>query len=232
MGPGRAGFASWKRYLPACNQMERFKPTPESVLAPDPRSRHSPDPDWAAGIQVPESLRKYHEEVALLALEEYVPERIQSAFNASRNLYVYGWFFYPFCTMAEFYAYVCLEMALGERWRSETGAEKHRDPPSLDRLMRMAVKKSWIQDEGIRHVERLRSRQDSPSELMEALGLEPAPKKRRPDYVETLAKITPTLRNAMAHQFMFWWSKTLTLEIVCDLVNQLFAPRSGAHAGR
>ena len=67
-----------------------------------------------------------------------------------KNLFVYGWYYYPFCTVAGSLSTLIVEMALRFRLGSATGKR-----PSLKRLFNTALKRGLIQREWASSIDRL-----------------------------------------------------------------------------
>jgi hypothetical protein len=175
-----------------------------------------------------------HEAVAALELSESVPETVRSAFAVVRNLWLYGWFCWPFYTLAEFHATLCLNMALAIRITREDGIT---DPnwwvPSIRDMLKRAIESKWVSDNGIAHVQRLRERsarmrdelpEGFPKELF---GASPDLLGETPQrYCQILLEGLPSERDLFAHPKNYWHGmpgpSLLTIENVHGLIQQLF----------
>ena len=203
--------------------------TAESALVSDPRNDlwRVPDPSAPDGYRA-QTLDDIVAAMAPLELPEYVPEDIATAFAITRNLWIYGWFHYPFYTLAASRAYLCLEVAMRERWnRDNPGAAPKAEPRGLSRLLAVAVKQGWIHNEGLQAAEAARRRR---SELAAAL---PAPFNlmfegdgHPQGYVQNIAETLPSLRNSLAHEHSFWFPHTAEqhIRLVWELIIQVFDP--------
>ena len=141
------------------------------------------------------SLDDIHSEVSRIQLHDGVPERIRSHFAQAQNLAVYSWYYYPFNVTAQFMGFVSVEFAL----RKKTGKKSN-----FQNLIREAVEKGWIADEGFtiaRHREG----------------------KFEKSYVETLIEAMPNLRNRLAHGSGMLHNNSLSSLLICaEFINQLF----------
>jgi hypothetical protein len=98
--------------------------------------------DQAAGVIQLKSPQSLHEDLAPLALNDAVPEKVRHQFDLARNVYLYSWFVYEFATVAEQQAYSALEAALRHRYQEETG--KAPDKPGLKDLFEFSIARKWI----------------------------------------------------------------------------------------
>lgn len=169
-----------------------------------------------------------HGVMAGLDLPDSVPETIRSAFAVTRTLWVYGWFYWPFYTLAEFHALLCLDMALATRIaREDNISDSEWHSPPLAKMLKRAIESGWVTDDGIAHARRLREQGDGASEL-----LPPELARRPPDtsqrshqrYCRILLDGLPDLRNYFAHPKHYWHTlpSALGIENVHGLVVQLF----------
>ena len=205
-----------------------------AILEPDPRHEAFgyPDPTVSDGFRRLQ-LEDQYKAMVDLDLSANVPEDIRSAFNVTRNLWLYGWFCYPFYTLAAFHALSLLEMALRRRVDQESSAGSVKKSPGLRSLMQTAVGRRWIIDEDITHARRLRDcRQeelDFPPEIKHMFAPEEPWDSSPQKYCQILADTIPSHRNALAHPERFGfglptWSK-LDLEIARDIIETLYSGR-------
>lgn len=206
--------------------MERLKALSE-ITQPDARNLAFVRFDASApdGLR-PMTLEDIHAAAAALELDTGAPEGIASAFAVARNIWLYGWFVWPFYTIASFEAYRCIEMALRVRCRNEGLLKNPARPPSLKALMQIAINQGWLADADIEHHRRLEERRQDYSDLMAESGVQQTP--RAPDeYVRLLATTMPNLRNAHAHadalSFGIHSWALLSLELARDIINKLFS---------
>lgn len=80
--------------------------------------------------------------VAPFELPEQVPKDIRDQFDKARHAFIYSWFSYDLATLAEQQSYAVLEMALRERYRTET--PQATDRPMLANLLHVAQKRKWL----------------------------------------------------------------------------------------
>lgn len=211
--------------------METLKALSE-ISEPDSRNLHFVKPDGNApdGVR-PMTLEDIHGAVAALELGTNVPEGIASAFAVARNIWLYGWFVWPFYSVASFEAYRCIEMALRVRCRNEGLLKNPARPPGLKPLMQIAIDQGWLVDADIEHHQRLEARRQGYDDMMVALGYPTPPLPAPHKYVHILAETMPALRNAHAHadtlSFGVHSSGLLSLELARDIINKLFRSHDG-----
>ena len=209
---------------------DEFKPLNEMLLS-DVRQTF-----WVK-IQPDGSTREFrfddlHKRVAELVLNSTVPEDVRTGFDTARNLYLYSWFVYRFLTVAELQAYAAFEYALGKRIEVENIGHVR----GLKRRFDFAIQKGWLRADGVRRYRRSAKRRKEFIEEQERfhreyLKLEVS--RQNPtlktedeyasDYLEGLKSAIPHLRNSIAHGTpMLAGGTVVTIEICCDLINQLF----------
>ncbi len=203
---------------------------PEQLCRPDPRNRLFVvmDPRTPGGTR-PSTVEDRYMEMAALELPAGIPERIASAFAIARNLWTYGWFYWPFYALAGFQAYRCIEAALFMRYQSESdkNARAKSGKPALKALLRMAIDKAWIKDEGFHHFRDLAERRRYYEEIVsEIRGLPPPDDTRSPtEYSEQLARKIPAARNLHAHAnaptTVLFGRTRLDLELARDVIVQV-----------
>lgn len=171
-----------------------------------------------------------HEVMAALELPESVPETVRSAFAVMRTLWLYGWFYWPFYTLAGFHAILCLDLALTIRIAQEDGITNPRwQTPSLQKMLKRAIESGWVTDEGIAHVKRLREQSSRMRSWLpeELFGASPDPWEESPQrYCRILLETLPSFRNDFAHPKHYWHGlpgdSLLIIENVHGLIEQLF----------
>jgi hypothetical protein len=213
---------------------DEFKPLNE-VLLSDIRQTF-----WAI-IQHDGTTRKIcfddlYKRMAELSLNSTVPEDVRTSFDTARNLYLYSWFVYRFLTVAELQVYTALEYALGKRIEIENIGRIR----GLDNRFTFAIQKGWLRAEGVRRYQKAAKRRKEFAEEQGRLfkdGLRPEIDWRNPDtrtdaehasdYLKNLKVGIPKLRNSIAHGEPMLDNRTaLTVEICCDLINQLFPEKA------
>jgi len=146
------------------------------------------------------SLEKQYEMVSrYCSLHDGVPESVRSYFNMVVTLYLYGWLYYPFYTLAAFLSTFVVEMALRERFPAKKLNKRGRDSRFLGDLLREANDAGLLRDEGFPSLERRRANaEEMRQEMAEILGRDPEPEPEVP-YLDVLIRTLPYLRNRFAH---------------------------------
>lgn len=170
------------------------------------------------------SLDKHYEVVLQCCqIHEDVPEDVRSYFNTILTLYLYGWLYYPFFTLASERSFFAVEMALRKRLPPKKLNKKGRDPRNLVDLLREAKDSGLMRDEGFPSLE---NRRASAEEEAEILGRDPEPQPEEP-YVDVLIGAFPWLRNHFAHpnmQSIMPPGPALDgLILAAEIINQLWA---------
>jgi len=91
--------------------MEQMKELGE-ITSPDCRSTVFVKLDTRTGTAEPMIVQDYYRHVADIRLNEEVPEEVRSYMEAVKSLFAYGYFYYPFFTLAALLGTTALEMAL------------------------------------------------------------------------------------------------------------------------
>lgn len=183
--------------------------------------------DKKTGSSRPMVIDDHYSVIKDINLAASVPKDIRSQFETSRNLLLYAWFVLRFIPVAELQAYASLELALKTRIGQvgEGVSKKHR---GLKRMLVFAIEQRWICDTGIRQYQRIEERRNEYRASMKRIfGDEHASDDllKVQSYVSVLAETIPWLRNEYAHgssSLPLMNSAYLTLEICCDIINQLF----------
>lgn len=149
------------------------------------------------------SLEKQYEIVSqYCGLHDGTPEDVRSYFNTVVTLYLYGWLYYPFYTLAAFLSSFAVEMALRERFPPKKLSKKGRDPRFLGDLLREAKDAGLLRDEGFPSLENSRANAEALNQqLAEIIGRNPEPQPVKP-YVDVLIEWLPKIRNDFAHPDM------------------------------
>ena len=202
-----------------------------NICEPDPRQRSIVviDPTLLNGSRQI-TLEDRYNDMAELELPENIPEKLRSAFAVARNLWLYGWFQWPFYTLASFEAYRCIEMALHIRCENDgvyTELGKKRKNTGLRWLMNQAVQRNWLKDHKFKHFQRSEDKRKKmlciTSELLDTTIFEEFPSQK---YCDILADTIPSLRNFHAHPDAYSHgmpgSSKLDLELARDIILQLF----------
>lgn len=176
-------------------------------------------------------------------LGDGVPATIRIHFETARNLYLYAWFVYRFFPVAEQHVLGTLEFALRQKLLEvlpeERTASWGNKPPTLARLMEMAIAEGLVRYEGLRIREaqaraaaRERVSNEKAQEMMvkglesiewDDTAIEPLPDDYRNDWLAILQRSLPKIRNALAHGSGMVHPTVLgTFAHVTDLINQLY----------
>jgi hypothetical protein len=173
-----------------------------------------------------ETVADRYAELAVLELNDSVPEAVHSAFAVTRMLWLFGYYYWPLYTLAESQAILCLNMALATRIAREDGIANLQSwrVPDLPLMFKRAIESKWVTDDGIAHAKRLRERSIRVEELF---GVPPDLREESPQrYCRILLEGLTYMRNAFAHPKDYWHgmpgSSFLTIENVHDLIQQLF----------
>jgi len=152
-----------------------------------------------------------------------VPEDVLGYFNAIITLYLYGWLYYPFFTLASERSFFAVEMALRKRLPPKKLNKKGRDARNLVDLLREAKAAGLMRDEGFPSLENRRAGAEEEAEI---LGRDPEPQPEEP-YVDLLIRAFPWLRNRFAHpnmQSIMPPGPALDgLILAAEIINQLWA---------
>jgi hypothetical protein len=161
-------------------------------------------------------LEDFYSVAETIQLHEGVPETVRNQFQVARNLIVYSWYYYPFNVTAELCAYIAVEHALRIKAGKTDGSSTFR------RLLKGAVERGWIRDEGFSHLKRLRERIRLYNEgLPPEFQLQTTPQAE--EYCKAMTQAMPNLRNALAHgETYLHHSGAMTVRICAELANQLF----------
>ncbi len=160
-----------------------------AFFQPDPRSDALVAID-ANGVRTM-ALDDQYVAVANVELHAGVPEDVRSYMETVKTLYLYGWLYYPFYTLAHFLSCTAVEMALHLRFEAKYANEKCK--PALWRLLQDADDANLLSDGGF---PTLPAAQALMQEIGESLNAQLATPER---YVDVLKKSLPKIRNAFAH---------------------------------
>lgn len=210
-----------------------------TAMLPDPRTVA-----WAA--PEPPSLAVHHAGVAAIQISSAVPEPVAIQFENARNLYLYAWYVYRFYMPATAAALAALEFGLRERLRTTLPEKEQGKKLMLKRLLRMAVDKGLVRNEGFRrwhHAAQVNARERLSMEALKAMIdneldsveylipelpelpelPEILPEDQQWDLVGGLPDSLPTIRNELAHGSSMLTNQVLgTIELVAEILNQLF----------
>jgi hypothetical protein len=159
--------------------------------------------DKVTGEFRPAMASDLHDAVSAFSLHSGVPEDILQHFETVKNLYLYSWFIYRFQPVAELESLACLEFALRERLAEEIGTGKIKEK-MLRGLLKYAFENRLIKNEGFA---RWVKANDPQWDLLTALEM--ALPEIRNEYAHGSYSLTPTALG--------------NIELVCEIINQLFA---------
>ncbi len=138
-------------------------------------------------------LEDLYVEALALTMPAHIPDAIRDAFTTALNLWVYGWFHYPFCTTAFVNVLLLVEQALKDRGLREGLTEAPN--MSLRALMDAARARGWYRPQAVRHVERV---EGGWSGWDDGIG-ESERQERLQVYLDELPEKITELRNLLAH---------------------------------
>ncbi|MGE5652496.1 MAG: hypothetical protein ACM34A_20065 [Bacillota bacterium] len=211
----------------------------EAICSADPRSDNQALLDIFQNGAI--GIVEHHAKVANIRLVASVPESIQVQFETVKNLYLYAWFVYRFYPIAEHHALTCLELGLRLHFPDPLPKKywKFDRKPTLRPLLNFAIDTGAIKNEGFRQWhdrvnfrarerysnERLREMVQRNLELIELDYSQAVPNDQDRDwnYLPILLEVLPGIRNSYAHGSTMLHNQVLgTLELVCEILNQLF----------
>ena len=186
-------------------------------------------------------LADFHQEVALLKLNDTVPRDITIQFETTKNLYLYSWFVYRFYPVSEHHALTCIELALRTRFESEIPKERYprTEKPMLTTLLKYAIDIKEIKNEEFsrwqhRTYQNACSRyENSKIQEMHNKGLdqielnyadvEISDEDRDWSYIEALQEYIPYLRNHYAHGSTTLHNQVLdVIRTASEIINQIY----------
>lgn len=216
-----------------------------AIYFPDPRSNGQSFSDTFHDR--PLRIDGRHADVASIKLTVSVPDSIRVQFETAKNLYLYAWFVYRFYPVAEHHALTCLELGLRSRFPDPLPEQYRKNKPdswkpTLQPLLRFAIDTGAIKNEGFRRWhdqvnrraqqrytnERQREMVERNLEQIEIDYSQAVPNEHDRDwnYLSALLRALPSIRNAYAHGSTMLHNQVLgTLELVCEILNQLFEAR-------
>ena len=177
------------------------------------------------------SLEKQYEIVSeYCSLHDGVPDDVHSYFNAVVTLYLYGWLYYPFYTLASERSFFAVEMALKKRLPPKILDKKGRDARSLTDLLREAKDTGLLRDEGFPSLKNRRA-SDLDEQGAEMLDGDPEPE-QEVTYVDVMIRMFPWVRNRFAHpnmqNIMPPGTALDVLILAAEIINQLWPKPSSA----
>jgi hypothetical protein len=122
--------------------MEKMKRL-EKITQPDFRSTGFGVLNLKDGTTRGMTLADFYGDAESIHVSETAPEDVRSYMDAVKTLFAYGWFYYPFFTLAAFMATTAVEMALKRRLE-----KRPDDPASLKTLFDQAITQGLLRDEG------------------------------------------------------------------------------------
>lgn len=208
---------------------------PLTVMHPDPRTLVFRD----------SRIESHHAAIAALILSPVVPGPIAIQFETSRNLYLYAWYVYRFYMVAASQAYSTLELALKTRLPRELPKKYQTGSrPMLAGMLRFAIDTGLLRNEGFRRwrdaatnnarerrsFEALQRMIDQGVDCMVMDTSEPmviTEEDQCWDLLAGLSESIPFMRNELAHGHSMLTDQVLgTLEVVTEILNQLYPPQS------
>jgi hypothetical protein len=124
--------------------MEPVKPL-DQFFEPDPRMTMFVVRPIGSSESRGASVSDHYGDLEGLDLNPGVPEPVGGYMNVIKNLYLYGWLYYPFFTVCHTHTAMAVEMALRLRMPEPVPQQDRR---TLRPLLKQAVSKGLIQDSG------------------------------------------------------------------------------------
>ncbi len=156
-------------------------------------------------------------------LHDSVPEKIRGYMNSVVTLWLYGWLYYPFYSLAIFLSTTAVEMALQERFPDKRGR-------GLKKLLQAAKKADLLHDEGFPSLMNRRENAAMQNEQFSAIGGHTPETPPEKPYVDVLIEDLPNIRNRFAHPEMHSIVPPGMVEdsliVAAEIVNQLWSPPS------
>jgi hypothetical protein len=171
--------------------MERMKGRHE-LLEPDARSSMFVKMDSTGSGVLPMTIDDFHEWASYVKVSENVPEDVRSYVETIKNVFVFGWCHYPFCTLAAFLATTAVEMALRKRYPMAG-----RDRRSFATLLKRA------EDDGLLTDDRFPAEFSRPLEV-QTVDDGVAMEIMNHSVAERITSRIPSLRNEFAHPGAHW----------------------------
>ena len=106
----------------------------------------------------PEGIRPHelHDDYELakdLALPDHVPASLRDYLDGTRMLWLHGWFYYPFYSMAAVHSYLCMELALKERIQRDS-ILLPRKQRNFAGMLAFAIENNWFYPHGFARIRR------------------------------------------------------------------------------
>ncbi len=175
-------------------EMEHLK-NPLEQLEPDPRSSAFVKMDATRSEAVSMTVEDFHQWAQHVNVSDHVPEDVRSYVETIKNLFVFGWYHYPFCTLAAFLATTGVEMALRRRY-----PRPEPDRRSFSRLLRRAEADGLLAD---KEFATLAQRRADMAAMLDAIEGQVA-EATQPPFAEIICSSLPRIRNDFAHPGGHW----------------------------
>jgi hypothetical protein len=193
------------------------------------------DSTSAEGVR-PHTLRDDYDAAADLALPSHVPQSVRDYFDGTRMLWLHGWFYYPFYSMAGVHSYLCMELAFKERLRIDSIVLPRRQR-TFKGMLQHAINEKWFSPKGFGTIRRRIERENYYANIEAGAFEEPVPDSIDREallYADMvrLLKYIPSFRNQSAHPdgltLLLPGMIYTQLEFTRDAIAQLFAARMKA----
>lgn len=199
--------------------MEELKKL-EEVMEPDFRSTAFVNLDVERKIAKRVTLENSYELLEYVQLHISVPEDVRSYMEATKTLFVYGWFYYPFYALASFLATTAVEMALRARL-----PKQGKDYRGLEKLFKEAITKGLLRDEEFQSREHVQASRATIMKWFYQSSQDNPPEPEIP-YAEEVARRLTKFRNQFAHPHGHWimvpGQAVDILVIAAEVINQLW----------
>ena|ERR1051325_673464 len=187
--------------------MEELKPVAELF-----------EPDFRAACRG-YTIEVLYKLAAQYELSPAAPENVRLQFEIARHAYIYAALYTPLSAAAELYAVLAIEHALRMRYEADPGANKYDSQPGLKTLLKIAIARGWIRDEGFQF-----AHQEVVPTQDRGLEYRPIAEERRKRPTDMVLELLPKIRNGMAHGHprITLNHVSLHLQRATEIINQLY----------
>jgi hypothetical protein len=190
------------------------------MTEPDHRSIGFAVANFSQGTSRSITLVDFYKDAENIEISKAAPEGVRSYMEATKTLFAYGWFYYPFFTLSAFMATTAVEMALKLRLQSRPD-----DPSKLKSLFDQAIRDGLLRDEGFPSWGAFQA--DSAEVPGDGVkSAQSSTRKAGPSYTESVAQLLRHFRNTFAHPRDHWimlpGQSIEFLILAAGIINQLW----------
>jgi hypothetical protein len=195
----------------------------DRIHEPDPRSACFAKMDPVTGKTELMTLEDQYAVAENYRLHDGVPEDIRSYMATVVTVWLFGWFHYPFYTLAQFLSTTAVEMALKKRLSEGAGRRRK----GLRALLEEAKTAGLLCDEGFRSLKRVEEDQASFAvEIGDAVD-EPGSNSVPGRFVDRVVSFYAGIRNSFAHPtihtILFPGQTVGAMILASEIINQLWS---------